>query len=248
MKHLTFPYRQQIAHALSAGCSFTEIGKRLGVHRSTVSREVERNSINGRYCPRRAQQLAQQRRSIACRHDRTIGNNNSFWLRRHLPQKNWCRGKRGLLRNQKDNRYRVRDFLADHRLNRQGKATFSFPGRHYNIQYRFCFTRQSSFCRLPRIRSLIKRWYRIHQTYWKRHPYVLVKVANPFLRLSGRRKKYWAKPYDLYGLPTPPISEPNRIEKFFVAAFYLKVMAQLLVAYPTESLLSAVACPPKIAA
>ncbi|MEH0157411.1 helix-turn-helix domain-containing protein [Limibacter armeniacum] len=243
MTHLTYIQRQQIAQALSAGHSLTEIGEQIGVHRSSVSREVERNSIYGKYCPEQAHRLAQQRRSEASCHDGTIGN-SIVRFRRFLSQKNGRSRKRRGWRRQKDNRYRVRDFLADGRLDRQGKAIFAFPGRHYNIQYRFCFTRQSAFCRLPRSRSLIKRWYRIHQSYWQRHSYVSVKVTS----LLSRQVTLPIKGQKMHNSLKPPVSELRSEQKVYIVIIYLKVMVQLLNSYTIDNLISAVSCPSKCVA
>ena len=59
---LTEKQRYLIEHFIKAGFSVTNISQSLGVHKSTVSRELRRNSFGGRYCAQRAQNLADERR------------------------------------------------------------------------------------------------------------------------------------------------------------------------------------------
>ena len=59
---LTEKQRYLIEHFIKAGFSVTNISQSLGVHKSTVSRELRRNSFGGRYCAQRAQSLADERR------------------------------------------------------------------------------------------------------------------------------------------------------------------------------------------
>ncbi len=59
---LTEKQRYLIEHFIKAGFSLTNISQSLGVHKSTVSRELRRNSFGGRYCAQRAQNLADERR------------------------------------------------------------------------------------------------------------------------------------------------------------------------------------------
>src|SRR5690606_11576175 len=49
--HLSQAQRYQIEALLKAGLSFTAIAQQLGVHRSTISREVKRNSTHSAYPP-----------------------------------------------------------------------------------------------------------------------------------------------------------------------------------------------------
>ncbi|WP_408613045.1 helix-turn-helix domain-containing protein [Limibacter armeniacum] len=60
-RHLSQSQRFAIALLLKAGHSFSAIAKQLGVHRSTISREVKRNIYKGEYHPVQAQQLYQGR-------------------------------------------------------------------------------------------------------------------------------------------------------------------------------------------
>jgi IS30 family transposase len=54
--------RNEIFRLRSAGVSQAEIGRRLGRHGSTISRELRRNRVAGGYQPVAAERLAQQRR------------------------------------------------------------------------------------------------------------------------------------------------------------------------------------------
>lgn len=70
MKHLTEPQRYKISAFIEAGLNKTQIAQKLNVHKSTITREIQRNGY-GRYRnykPRIAQERAQYR-----------------WLHRKLP-------------------------------------------------------------------------------------------------------------------------------------------------------------------
>jgi IS30 family transposase len=59
---LTMSEREQIAQFFHQGCSNAEIGRRLKRHRSTIGRELTRNSDGKNYWASRAQDKAQARR------------------------------------------------------------------------------------------------------------------------------------------------------------------------------------------
>ena len=61
--HLTSVERDQIAQLSNRGFSKAEIARRLGRHRSTLSREFQRNAPSGDYLAIEAQQRAQRRRA-----------------------------------------------------------------------------------------------------------------------------------------------------------------------------------------
>lgn len=72
MKHLTEPQRYKISAFIEAGLNKTQIAQKLNVHKSTITREIQRNGY-GRYRnykPRIAQERAQYR-----------------WLHRKLPRR-----------------------------------------------------------------------------------------------------------------------------------------------------------------
>lgn len=67
--------RHQIKALLDAGLNQSEIARTIGVHRSTISREIRRNVANedsegNQYCPEIAQQLTDQRHRDKPKHHR----------------------------------------------------------------------------------------------------------------------------------------------------------------------------------
>lgn len=66
-KHLTFEQRVEIRAYLKLGLARYQIAQQLGVHKSTVSRELRRNSGLKGYRPHQAQQLALWRRTSAAK-------------------------------------------------------------------------------------------------------------------------------------------------------------------------------------
>ena len=69
-KQLTREQRYTISHMHAARISNTEIARVIGVDKSTIGRELKRNSINGQYCPAHAQALCAGRRKGTPRIDR----------------------------------------------------------------------------------------------------------------------------------------------------------------------------------
>lgn len=61
-QHFNIDERESIFKYLTLGFKKSEIARRLGKNRSSVGREIERNSIDGKYSPHKAQQLYSQRR------------------------------------------------------------------------------------------------------------------------------------------------------------------------------------------
>ncbi len=64
--HLTLVIRSQISLLWSNGSTQSSIARTLNLHKSTVSRELKRNSVSGTYSPQRAHNIALRRRKIAC--------------------------------------------------------------------------------------------------------------------------------------------------------------------------------------
>ena len=60
-RQLTQEQRYQIGAYIRIGMKRSEIARRVGVHRSTVWREIRRNSTSHRYNPSRAVRLARER-------------------------------------------------------------------------------------------------------------------------------------------------------------------------------------------
>src|SRR5688500_4417780 len=70
VKHLTRESRFYIEQQVGKNISLSEIARDLGVHRSTISREIKRNTapdFQGLYCYIIAQTIADKKRSEASR-------------------------------------------------------------------------------------------------------------------------------------------------------------------------------------
>src|SRR5262245_26360875 len=61
-RHLSMDERKRISELREADYSSEEMAEVLGRHRTTISRELERNRLGCLYCPKIAQQKAQERR------------------------------------------------------------------------------------------------------------------------------------------------------------------------------------------
>lgn len=77
-RQLTEGARYQIALLFGEKISLTEISKRVGVSKSTVSREIRRNSMAGDYSAAEAQRLSEARRRSAAR--RSISPDTVFYV------------------------------------------------------------------------------------------------------------------------------------------------------------------------
>ena len=60
--HLTLEQRYQISSNLKSNFSISEIARRLGCHKSTISREIKRNTGLRGYRPKQAQSKATERK------------------------------------------------------------------------------------------------------------------------------------------------------------------------------------------
>ena len=60
--HFNINERESILEYLALGLSRTKIAEKIGKHKSSVGREIKRNSINGKYSPHGAQELYSQRK------------------------------------------------------------------------------------------------------------------------------------------------------------------------------------------
>ena len=74
MQHLTQQQRCHLEELMSSGFSCREIGKQLGIHASTVSREWRRNKVHGRYNYIVAQSVSEARRHEASARFKKIKN------------------------------------------------------------------------------------------------------------------------------------------------------------------------------
>jgi len=63
--HFSKTERLETSVLLKRGCSHREIGSALGKHHSSVSREIELNSVNGEYDPHKAQHKAYVKRKYS---------------------------------------------------------------------------------------------------------------------------------------------------------------------------------------
>jgi IS30 family transposase len=69
-QHLTYENRIEIKAYLSCGMNQAQIARKLGVHKSTISRELKRNKGQKGYRPKQAHKRAQQRQRQAAKHVR----------------------------------------------------------------------------------------------------------------------------------------------------------------------------------
>ncbi len=89
MKHLTLAQRYALNAYLQCGKTKNEIAILLNVHRSTVYRELKRNSRKrGSYNPDFANELAQERKERLCRH-RKFDYNKRKLIDRWLTEEQW---------------------------------------------------------------------------------------------------------------------------------------------------------------
>ena len=80
-KELTQEERYYIYISIKNKVSFSEIAKKIGRHKSTISREIKRNKGKRGYRYKQAQEKAQNRRSIATKHSKMTPR-----LKRHIFQ------------------------------------------------------------------------------------------------------------------------------------------------------------------
>lgn len=78
-KHHTLLEREKLALALAKGQKISKIAKELCINRSTVYRELKRNTCHGEYFPTLAQQAYQKRR-LCCRRKKVLAD-CSLYLR-----------------------------------------------------------------------------------------------------------------------------------------------------------------------
>jgi transposase, IS30 family len=86
--HLTFQERRFLYRLLKKGKSKAEIAELMGRDRSTVYRELSRNTRRGGYEPELAQRLARRRR-LACRRPRKLDDSKTHEYVRERLKKCW---------------------------------------------------------------------------------------------------------------------------------------------------------------
>jgi len=74
-QHLTLILRSQISCLRARGLSLSQIALELKIHKSTVSRELKRNSVNAQYSPQIAQNAGDKRRSKASSRPKALKEN-----------------------------------------------------------------------------------------------------------------------------------------------------------------------------
>ena len=90
LKHLTEEDRITIWHEHSKGASYTAIAKKVNKHRTSISRDLRRNSLeHGDYVPTEAHQRAQQRRSEASSQPRPETAQRFHEFADQLRQRRW---------------------------------------------------------------------------------------------------------------------------------------------------------------
>lgn len=81
-KQLASHQRYQIYALLKIGQTKTKIAEIIGVHKSTISRELKRNQGKRGYRPKQAQEKADQRKRVRIKHK--INQETWEWVERHL--------------------------------------------------------------------------------------------------------------------------------------------------------------------
>lgn len=84
-KHITPEQRNELSVLIQAGVKQKEIARILEKSEPAISKEIKRNSINGKYHARIAKEKTKSRRVIANQRFRKIDNNS--WLRRYIIKK-----------------------------------------------------------------------------------------------------------------------------------------------------------------
>ena len=88
-RHLTYDKRCQIYALLKSGCAKTEIAQLLGVHRSTITKELKRNTGGKGYRYRQAQEKASARRAAASAAPRKMKPGLVREIEEKLTQEQW---------------------------------------------------------------------------------------------------------------------------------------------------------------
>ena len=87
-KHFTISERESILEFLALGLSKAEIARKLGRHRSSIGREIQRNSHNKKYRPHKAQENYNSRKKM-CGARRKLENNIILIYIQEKLEKGW---------------------------------------------------------------------------------------------------------------------------------------------------------------
>jgi hypothetical protein len=179
-RQLSIDQRLTIENLQRKGCKQSEIARQLGVHRSTVKRELERNSINGVYKAAEAQANTQERKQKA-----GIGSQQgktkkpagfkwklrvAFWMKKeeeaketkkvlskgpYKPRKNQLRGRRYQAN-------RKRQDKRNYKLHANKKRPFGYRRwkSRYESHFRFRDNAKAEQNRLWRTGPVFQRYYR----------------------------------------------------------------------------------------
>ena len=148
-KQLTLVQRYQIAILLKTGHNQTRIAEHLGVHKSTISRELRRNRGKRGYRPKQAQRFTDGRH--CCSQNRIP---QQTWIREELllrenwnPQQisRWLAQNEGvgvshesIYRYVKDDKSRGGDLYTYLRCRRKRRKRYGAPSRRGHIKNRVC--------------------------------------------------------------------------------------------------------------
>lgn len=78
-QQLTERQRDQIALLYKENCSCREIGQRVGVSKSTISRELRRNGTTAGYVAQHAQRQSELRRVVAAKRSVSQSSLSLLW-------------------------------------------------------------------------------------------------------------------------------------------------------------------------
>jgi IS30 family transposase len=88
-RHLTYDKRCQIYALLKSGCAKAEIARQIGVHRSTITNELKRNTGRKGYRYKQAQEKASGRRAAASGAPRKMKPGLVHEIEEKLTQEQW---------------------------------------------------------------------------------------------------------------------------------------------------------------
>ena len=112
-RHLTYEKRCQIYALLKSGCAKTEIARLIGVDRSTITKELKRNTGGKGYRYKQAQEKAAARRDEASGAPRKMKPDLVREIEEKLTQEQWSPDQiSGWLKRQGRRLYQLRAHLS----------------------------------------------------------------------------------------------------------------------------------------